>query len=1094
MAIKNYSTTASNNTSVNSSSIAEGMAPSAINNSMREIVKDIRDGFNDKEWFLLGDGDATTTFTRASTTSVTVASDITSSYHVGRRVKVIGSNTGTIYGKIASSSYSSPNTTITFTFDSGNIPSSDTTVDVYVGSTFSNPATPVIDEDDLSSNSAILPPSQQSVKAYVDSGTATLSGKSIDLTNNTLTGTTAEFNTALSDNDFATIAGTETLTNKTLTSPVLNTAISGTAFKDEDDLSSDSATAVASQQSIKAYVDSGSTTLSNKTIDSANNTLTVDLSEATVTGTLSEFNTAVSDATLVSTTGTETLTNKTLTAPTVSSLTLSDSSIVFEGSTADDFETTLTAIDPTADRTVSIPNATTTLAGTDTTDTFTNKTISGNTNTLTDVPNSALTNSSVSFGGVSVSLGSSDATPAFDLTDATNYPTSSLTGTITNAQLAGSIAGTKLLDDAITTAKIIDDAVTTAKIVDDAVTIGKIADGVIVTNAEQSAHTVDDNTFFTTSASDARYFRQDSSETISSGDTWSASDSYVATTSAIDNRIVDLVDEVGGFVAIANETSFPTTNPDINDSTGTIVSISAIGTTRTPSSGTVTIANGSGSNTVTITGCGSTVLTAGYGVLVETTSTLHTYTFHRLVPKATEVTNVSSISSDITAVANDETDIGVVSGLSTDIQALADIEDGTSATNAISNVGNNISDVTTVATNLTGTDTIGTVASNLNGTNTIGSVGGSITNVNTVASNISSVNTTASNISGVNSFAERYRVGSSDPSSSLDQGDLFYNTTDTALKYYNGTAWASITAGITNVVEDVTPELGGDLSLNSNDITGTGNINITGTVTATNLSGAGAGVTSINASNISSGTLSNDRLSSIPNTALANSSITINGSSVALGGSITTAGDIESVTAGTGLSGGGASGAVTLDLDLNELTTSTSNADGDFFAVVDSLGNQKKLTKANINISEFNNDAGYLTSETDSQTLSFSSPNLTISNGNSVDISGITSGYLQNLSEDSTPQLGGSLDLNSNDITGTGNINITGSATVTGNLSVTGTVDGRDVATDGTKLDGIESGATADQTDAEIKTAYENNSNTNAFTDAEKTKLSGIES
>ena len=62
-----------------------------------------------------------------------------------------------------------------------------------------------------------------------------------------------------------------------------------------------------------------------------------------------------------------------------------------------------------------------------------------------------------------------------------------------------------------------------------------------------------------------------------------------------------------------------------------------------------------------------------------------------------------------------------------------------------------------------------------------------------------------------------------------------------------------------------------------------------------------------------------------------------------------------------------------------------------------------------------------------------------------------------------------------------------------GNITVGGTVDGRDVATDGTKLDTIESSATADQTDAEIKTAYENNSDTNAFTDAEKTKLSGIE-
>ena len=62
-----------------------------------------------------------------------------------------------------------------------------------------------------------------------------------------------------------------------------------------------------------------------------------------------------------------------------------------------------------------------------------------------------------------------------------------------------------------------------------------------------------------------------------------------------------------------------------------------------------------------------------------------------------------------------------------------------------------------------------------------------------------------------------------------------------------------------------------------------------------------------------------------------------------------------------------------------------------------------------------------------------------------------------------------------------------------GNLTVSGTVDGADVAALKTKLDGIETGATADQTDAEIKTAYENNSNTNAFTDADHSKLDGIE-
>jgi hypothetical protein len=57
--------------------------------------------------------------------------------------------------------------------------------------------------------------------------------------------------------------------------------------------------------------------------------------------------------------------------------------VIFEGTTDDAFETTLAVVDPTADRTVSLPNATTTLVGTDTTDTLTNKTISGASNTLT---------------------------------------------------------------------------------------------------------------------------------------------------------------------------------------------------------------------------------------------------------------------------------------------------------------------------------------------------------------------------------------------------------------------------------------------------------------------------------------------------------------------------------------------------------------------------------------------------------------------------------------------------------------------------------------------------------------------------------------
>ena len=78
--------------------------------------------------------------------------------------------------------------------------------------------------------------------------------------------------------------------------------------------------------------------------------------------------------------------------------------------------------------------------------------ISGITNSQLagSIANSKLSNSSVSFGGVSVSLGGSDATPAFDLSDSTGYLTSNLSGTITNTQLAGSIANSKLSNSSIT--------------------------------------------------------------------------------------------------------------------------------------------------------------------------------------------------------------------------------------------------------------------------------------------------------------------------------------------------------------------------------------------------------------------------------------------------------------------------------------------------------------------------------------------------------------------------------------------------------------------------------------------------------------------
>jgi hypothetical protein len=71
-----------------------------------------------------------------------------------------------------------------------------------------------------------------------------------------------------------------------------------------------------------------------------------------------------------------------------------------------------------------------------------------------------------------------------------------------------------------------------------------------------------------------------------------------------------------------------------------------------------------------------------------------------------------------------------------------------------------------------------------------------VSDLNAIEGIKANVTTVADNILGINSFAERYRVGSSDPTSSLNAGDLFFNSTSNTLKFYNGSAWADIDTGI----------------------------------------------------------------------------------------------------------------------------------------------------------------------------------------------------------------------------------------------------------------------------------------------------------
>ena len=321
-----------------------------------------------------------------------------------------------------------------------------------------------------------------------------------------------------------------------------------------------------------------------------------------------------------------------------------------------------------------------------------------------------------------------------------------------------------------------------------------------------------DGRYYTETEVDSNFYKLGSVGEIQSGETWTAADNKIATTAAIDARITDLVDDVGGFVPIANETSFPTANPDINNGAGTLVSIKEFASSHTPSGGSVTIANGAGSgNTVTITGCGSTVLAAGFGGIVETTSTLHTYTFHRLSPKATEITTVAGSISNINTVGGSITNVNTVAGNNSNITTVAGVSGnvttvaGVSANvTTVAGISANVttvagvsSDVTAVAGKATEVGRLGTAdaVADLNTLGTTAIVGDldtcatNISNINTVGGSISNVNTVASNMSTVNDFADRYRVASSAPGSNNDAGDLYFDTTSNELRVYNGSAW-----------------------------------------------------------------------------------------------------------------------------------------------------------------------------------------------------------------------------------------------------------------------------------------------------------------
>jgi hypothetical protein len=149
----------------------------------------------------------------------------------------------------------------------------------------------------------------------------------------------------------------------------------------------------------------------------------------------------------------------------------------------------------------------------------------------------------------------------------------------------------------------------------------------------------------------------------------------------------------------------------------------------------------------------------------------------------------SDFISDLNAVEGIKANVTTVAGIASNVTSVAGNSSNiNSAVSNASNINAAVSNASNINSAVSNASNINSVVSNATNINT---VAGAISNVNSVGGAIANVNTVATNLSGVNSFADRYRVASSAPSSSLDVGDLYFDTTANELKVYKSSGWAA---------------------------------------------------------------------------------------------------------------------------------------------------------------------------------------------------------------------------------------------------------------------------------------------------------------
>ena len=283
--------------------------------------------------------------------------------------------------------------------------------------------------------------------------------------------------------------------------------------------------------------------------------------------------------------------------------------------------------------------------------------LASNAVTTAKITDANVTTAKIADSNVTTSKLADNAVTTAKVTDA-NITTAKLAdNAVTTAKITdANVTTAKIADANVTTAKIADDNVTTAKIPDNAITTAKIADAELTTLAGMQSGTASrlaDSTALTATTAELNILDNKSFRASGDGALTTTSDTEIPSSKVVAAHVAAQIGNVGGFTTIATEVAFPATASQpasgviisISDAQGVVVNGSGVSTTGRTTDGTPA--------TVTINSFPSSLngetLAAGVGLLVTSTGSGNTYTYHKILAAEGDVKQLSDDINDFNA-------------------------------------------------------------------------------------------------------------------------------------------------------------------------------------------------------------------------------------------------------------------------------------------------------------------------------------------------------------------------------------------------------------------------------------------------------------